>query len=106
MRYLNRLNAFDHSNIQNKLQTKMRTRSLLLLAMLASCSLFAQEPATPGPIALIPAPVSQTTGAGKFELPATIVIEAQDQRDLAQSLQDLKTKLSVPTGYSVTISQQ
>jgi hexosaminidase len=81
----------------------MRTRSLFLLAMLASASLFAQQQDPP---ALIPAPVVQTPGTGNFELPASIVIEALDQHDLAQPLEDLKMKLSAPTGYSVTISQQ
>ena len=84
----------------------MRKKLLVLVATLASLALFAQEPTASGPLALIPAPVSQTVNAGHFELPSSIVIEAQDQRDLAQTLQDLKTRLSVPTGYSVTVTQQ
>jgi hexosaminidase len=88
-----------------QLQPIMRT-TLLLLAAFASLSLFAQEPVSSGPLALIPAPVSQTVNAGSFELPRQITIEAQDQRDLIQTLQDLKNRLSTPTGYTVTVTQQ
>jgi hexosaminidase len=84
----------------------MRKKLLVLVATLASLTLSAQEPTASGPLALIPAPVSQTVNAGHFELPSSIVIEAQDQRDLSQTLQDLKTRLSVPTGYSVTVTRQ
>ncbi|HLZ87893.1 MAG TPA: family 20 glycosylhydrolase [Puia sp.] len=89
----------------------MRTTRLFLLAgltslaSLAALTVFAQDPGSE-PVALIPAPVSQTVNAGHFELPKTIVIEAQDQRDLDQGLQDLKTRLSLPTGYTVTITRQ
>jgi hexosaminidase len=84
----------------------MKMKLLLFVASLASLTLSAQQPGISALPALIPAPVSQTVNAGHFELPSSIVIEAQDQRDLAQTLQDLKTRLSVPTGYSVTVTQQ
>ena len=84
----------------------MRTTFLFLLASLASLTVLSQDTESSTPIALIPAPVSQTINAGHFELPKSIVIEAQNQHDLAQTLQDLKTRLSAPTGYSVTVTQQ
>jgi len=88
-----------------KLLNNMRAKFLFLLTTIASLTLSAQEPES-GPPMLIPAPVSQTVNAGHFALPGTIVVEALDQHDLAQTLQDLKTRLSVPTGSSVTITQQ
>jgi len=84
----------------------MRKNLLFLVASLASLTLSAQQPESAGPVQLIPAPVNQTINAGRFDLPSSIVIEAQDQRDLTQTLQELKTRLSVPTGYSVTVTQQ
>ncbi|GGB10619.1 beta-N-acetylhexosaminidase [Puia dinghuensis] len=84
----------------------MRKILFLLLASLASLPIFAQNSEPAAPVTLIPAPVSQTLTGGVFQLPSTIVIEAQDEHDLAQTLQDLKTRLSVPTGYSVTVTQQ
>jgi len=84
----------------------MRKKLLFLVASLASLTLSAQQTESTGPVELIPAPVSQTVNAGRFDLPSSIVIEAQDQRDLTQTLQDLKTRLSIPTGYSVTVTQQ
>ena len=81
----------------------MSKKLLFLVASLACLHLFAQQPEAP---ALIPTPVNQTINPGHFELPSSIVIEAQDQRELAQTLQDLKARLSVPTGYSVSVTQQ
>ena len=84
----------------------MRTTFLLLLASLAGLSVFSQSAEVGSPVALIPAPVSQTINSGVFLLPASVVIEAQNQQELAQTLQDLKTRLSVPTGYAVSVTQQ
>lgn len=82
----------------------MRKLIVSLLAILACLSVHARE--NSGPLAIIPEPVSQQLAPGNFVLPAAIRIEARDQQDLAQTLQDLKTRLSVPTGYSVTVTQQ
>ncbi len=60
----------------------------------------------PPPIALISAPVSLQVDQGQFVLPKTVLIEAPDQQDLAQTLQDLKTHLSSPTGYPVSITHK
>jgi len=40
---------------------------------------------------------------GRFILPASITIEAPDQPSLAHTLEELRTRLSVPTGYTVNI---
>jgi len=40
---------------------------------------------------------------GRFILPASITIEAPDQPSLAYTLEELRTRLSVPTGYTVNI---
>ena len=61
----------------------------------------------PAPIPdLIPAPVSETINAGHFVLPHHIVIEARDGEELAPTLEDLRKHLSVPTGYTVTMTQK
>ena len=82
----------------------MRKSILFVLTILFCLATFAQEPAAP--IALIPEPVSQQVNPGHFVLPKTLIIEARDQQDLSQTLEDLKTRLSVPTGYSVKVTQQ
>ena len=79
----------------------------IFLAFLISFVLtqaFSQDPAAP--IALIPEPVSLQVNSGHFVLPASIVIEAPDQKPLAQALTDLTTHLSIPTGYNVTVTKQ
>ena len=80
----------------------MRKLTLLLLSALASLFAFSQDTS----LAIIPQPVSEQLTGGHFVLPASILVEARDPKPLAHSLQDLKTRLSLPTGYSVTISSQ
>src|SRR5258708_1113211 len=78
-----------------------------LLALLIPFSLmqaFSQDKTAQ--IALIPAPVSLQVDPGAFVLPKVITIEAPDQSNLTQTLTNLKTHLSIPTGYSVTVSKQ
>jgi hexosaminidase len=57
-------------------------------------------------IALIPAPVSLQVDHGEFVFPKTLLLEAPDRQDLAQTLQDLKNHLSSPTGYPVSITHK
>jgi hexosaminidase len=57
-------------------------------------------------IALIPAPVSLQVDQGRFIFPKTLLVEAPDRQDLAQTLQDLKSHLSSPTGYPVSITNK
>jgi len=80
-------------------------RLFIFLLTLSICpTVFSQQ--TSEPIALIPVPVSQTPGNGHFTLPRNILIEARDQQQLVQTLEDLKKHLSIPTGYSVTVTRQ
>ncbi|HXB91372.1 MAG TPA: hypothetical protein VNU72_03750, partial [Puia sp.] len=48
--------------------------------------------------ALIPEPVSLQVNTGLFVLPATILIDAPHQPDLAPALLDLAERLHTPTG--------
>ena len=80
----------------------MRKLTILFLSVLASLFAFSQDIS----LAIIPQPVSEQLTGGHFVLPASVVIEARDQKPLAHTLQDLKTHLSLPTGYSVTITSQ
>ena len=80
----------------------MRKTFLSLLTAITCLHAFSQgAPALP---AIIPEPVSQQVSPGHFVLPASILVEAPDQPGLAQTVQDLRTHLSVPTGFTVTIS--
>lgn len=55
-------------------------------------------------ISIIPAPASLLVNTGHFILPKTVTIEAPVQPTLAQALSDLKSHLSIPTGYAVSIN--
>ncbi|HZH63692.1 MAG TPA: family 20 glycosylhydrolase [Flavisolibacter sp.] len=55
-------------------------------------------------IAIIPEPVSLTKAAGEFLLPSTIVIEAPSDPEVKTITALLQTRLSVPTGNTVTLS--
>src|SRR6202012_6014293 len=80
----------------------MRKTFLSLLTAITCLHAFSQDaPALP---AIIPEPVSQQVSPGHFVLPASILVEAPDQPGLAQTVPDLRTHLSVPTGFTVTIS--
>jgi len=54
-------------------------------------------------IAIIPEPVLITKNTGMYNLPANVTIETSSQDDLKESIEILKTKLSVPTGFKVSI---
>jgi len=84
----------------------MRTLVFLLLAMFVRSTVSAQDIDIPNPLDLIPAPVNLAVNSGRFTLPNTILIEAQDQNSIGPVLGDLKTRLSQPTGYSVTVTTQ
>lgn len=55
-------------------------------------------------IALIPEPVNITLGNGRFTLPKEIVIAADNTNDLGHTISFLSERLSVPTGYTVSIN--
>jgi hexosaminidase len=54
-------------------------------------------------IAIIPEPVSVKASNGVFTLPKSILIEAGSQPQLAQTVNFLKDRLSVPTGSKVSV---
>jgi hexosaminidase len=81
-------------------------RILLLFLLTATICLPARSQNQSGSVALIPAPVSQQLNEGRFTLPTSIVIAAPAHPALAHTLEDLKTHLSIPTGYNVMIDQE
>ena len=81
----------------------MRILLLSLLTFFIGFTAFSQDAS---PLNLIPAPVSQEINEGHFTLPASIVIEAPNQPELAHTLDDLKSRLGTATGYSVAISHE
>jgi hexosaminidase len=92
----------------NKSPKIMRKAFILFLIGSTCLDTFSQGPAEPiaGSVSIIPAPANLRMESGLFVLPKTVVIEARDQKGLSQTLQDLKSRLSVPTGYPVTITQE
>ena len=76
----------------------------ILPSLLMICSAITGFAQTPEPSSLIPVPVSQQSSPGVFVLPKTIVIEAKNQQTQSQPISDLKSHLTISTGYSVTVS--
>ncbi|HTI93389.1 MAG TPA: family 20 glycosylhydrolase [Puia sp.] len=76
----------------------------ILPSLLMICSAITGFSQTPEPPALIPAPVSQQSAPGVFVLPKAIVIEAKNQSAQSQPISDLKSHLTIPTGYTATVS--
>jgi hexosaminidase len=76
----------------------------ILPSLLMICSAFTGFSQTTEPSALIPAPVSQQSSPGVFVLPKAIVIESKNQQTQSQLISDLKRHLTIPTGYSLTVS--
>ncbi|RYD93759.1 MAG: beta-N-acetylhexosaminidase, partial [Sphingobacteriales bacterium] len=72
----------------------------LLLVMAAGYSAVAQSSDS---IAIIPEPVSLKKGKGIFRLPQNIVLEAPATRTLKSTVSFLKERLTVPTGYKVSV---
>lgn len=57
-------------------------------------------------IAIIPEPVKIIQNTGFFQLPPIISIEAPDLSSLQPTIQFLKDRLAIPTGYKVSISKR
>src|SRR5262249_48219099 len=55
-------------------------------------------------ISIIPQPVKLTVNEGNFVLPVHITISADNDPGLKQAITDLTNRLSIPTGYSVTMN--
>ncbi|MEP7107598.1 MAG: beta-N-acetylhexosaminidase [Ferruginibacter sp.] len=57
-------------------------------------------------LAIIPEPVKMVQNTGYFKVPENISIEAPDLPALQPTINFLKQRLTVPTGYNVTLSNQ
>lgn len=79
----------------------MKKLFVLAAGLLLYASGFSQS--TPKP-AIIPEPVSMTTGSGLFTLPQQVVIAADANPALTTTIDFLKQRLSVPTGYNVSVN--
>jgi hexosaminidase len=55
-------------------------------------------------ISIIPQPVKMTANSGYFVLPSHITISADNNPGLKQGLADLTSRLSIPTGYTVSLN--
>src|ERR1700722_20037529 len=72
---------------------------LLFLCFLQLIACFAQEE-----ISIIPQPVKLTKNEGQFILPANISINSSDNPQLKTALAVLSDRLTIPTGYHVTLN--
>ncbi len=79
----------------------MKKSALLLTAVFISCIVFSQ---TKSSIAIIPQPVKVEEKQGHFTLPEHITIQTVETTELKQTLVDLQKRLSIPTGYKVSVS--
>ena len=77
----------------------MRKILLPVLCILFVSRTFSQN----NSISIIPEPVSVKATNGVFILPKNIVIEAGSQPQLAQTISFLKDRLTIPTGYKVSV---
>jgi len=82
----------------------MKNFFLPLSLCLVSFITFSQDTQTQ--IAIIPEPVKITKGSGVFTLPGNVIIEAPVQQELNQAISFLRQRLSVATGYPVTINSK
>ncbi|MBC7889806.1 MAG: family 20 glycosylhydrolase [Ferruginibacter sp.] len=79
-----------------------------LITILSCCltGIYAIGQIPGGHVNIIPEPVTVIRGEGYFKLPVSISIEAPALPALQPVIQFLKQRLSVPTGYNVTIAVQ
>src|SRR5689334_16141757 len=82
----------------------MKNFFLPLSLCLVSFITFSQDTQTQ--IAIIPEPVKITKGSGVFTLPGNVIIEVPAQQELNQAISFLRQRLSVATGYPVTINSK
>jgi hexosaminidase len=75
----------------------MKKLFIIFFSGLLYSSIFSQTSS----VAIIPEPVSIMTNTGHFTLPGSIIIQAPDKPELAQTIQSLKEKLSTATGAQV-----
>ncbi len=77
----------------------MKKITLLISCIASLLACFAQEN-----ISIIPQPVKLTRNTGHFILPSNILINADKNPELKQAISDLTYRLTVPTGYHVSVS--
>src|SRR6202035_2189251 len=77
----------------------MKKTTLILAGLLRLLTCYAQEN-----ISIIPQPVKLTKNQGHFVLPSVISISADENPLLKTALADLGDRLTVPTGYHVTMT--
>ncbi|MFI5155558.1 MAG: beta-N-acetylhexosaminidase [Chitinophagales bacterium] len=80
----------------------MKKTVLGFFCILLAAKIFAQS--QPAEIAIIPEPVKLTKNAGNFILPKNCIIEIPSSPELKELSNMLKKRLSVPTGYAVSLS--
>jgi len=56
-------------------------------------------------ISIIPEPVKINKNQGHFILPSVITLNAEDNQELKTALADLTERLTIPTGYQVTMTK-
>ncbi len=81
----------------------MKKNFVLFLVCFTAFSSFAQ-PADA--IAIIPEPVSIKKGSGSYTLPNHIIVEAPQVNELKTTLDFLEERLTVPTGFKVSVIQK
>jgi hexosaminidase len=79
----------------------MKKTGLFIISIVIASITFCQ---TDTRIAIVPQPVKITQNSGYFTLPQTITIQTVEVTDLKQTVTELQKRLSVPTGYKVSIS--
>ncbi|HTR31424.1 MAG TPA: family 20 glycosylhydrolase [Puia sp.] len=81
-------------------------RNIVLALLTATICLPAHSQDPSAPLSLIPAPASLELTGGRFTLPSAITVEAPNAPELTHALDELKTRLSTPTGYTVSITHE
>ena len=79
----------------------MKKTGLFFITFFIAAVTFCQ---TNSAIAIVPEPVKIEQKTGYFTLPQNITIRSVEATDLKQTLNTLQKKLSVPTGYKVSVS--
>jgi len=79
----------------------MKRSVLFIIGVFINAIVFCQ---TDSKIAIIPEPVKIEQKSGYFTLPQNITIQTVETTELKQTLVDLQKRLSVPTGYKVSVS--
>ncbi len=80
----------------------MKRSGLFIMGIFINAVVFSQ---TNTAIAIIPQPVKLQQKTGYFTLPQNITVQAVESTELKQTLAGLQSRLSIPTGYKVSVSK-